>query len=354
MGTLVSILIFIAVLVLLVLTHELGHFAAARLCKVKVEEFGIGFPPRIWGFKRGETIYSINWIPLGGFTKLLGEEDPKEKGSLASKSIPARILVLGAGSLLNIILPVILFSIAFMVPHNEIVEKVLIADVAAGSPAQIAGIEPGDRILEINGHPAKNRGAVSYQIQLNLGKDIPITLQKPDSTQKTVIVQPRWKPPQGQGATGVQLAYTDNVTAVTSMPFWEAIPNGIIHSWEMLILFKNEIAGWFIRNTSPQLAGPIAIAQLTGEVYKAGISPLLEFTALISLNLGIFNLLPIPGLDGGRLIFVFLEWIRRGRRVSPQIEGVIHMIGFLALLLLILVISYFDIVRIVNGASLLP
>ena len=348
------IVVFVVLLILLVLTHEVGHFAAARLCKVKVEEFGIGFPPRIWGFKRGETIYSINWIPLGGFTKLLGEEDPTAEGSLASKSIPARILVLGAGSLLNILLPIILFSMAFMIPHTVTQEHVLIQDVAANSPAQAAGIRPGDRVLSVNGRDIQNRGELSYQIQLNLGNETSIKVQHTDATQQTVTVVPRWNPPQGQGATGVQLTSSDNTTVTESMPFWEAVPQGFVHSWEILVLFRNEVVGWFARQAAPQLAGPIAIAQITGEVYKAGISPLLEFMALISINLGIFNLLPFPGLDGGRLVFVLLEWVRRGKRISPQKEGLVHLIGFVTLILLILVISYFDVARIINGGSLLP
>lgn len=348
------IIVFFALLIVLVLTHELGHFAAARLCKVKVEEFGIGFPPRIWGFKRGETIYSINWIPLGGFTKLLGEEDPSAEGSLASKSIPARILVLGAGSLLNILLPIILFSMAFMIPHNMIQEKVIITNVAAGSPAQAAGIQQGDRILSVNNREVRNRSDVSFNIQLNLGKEIHMAVQHSDSTQENIFVTPRWNPPQGQGATGVQLSSTDNITVVESLPFWQAIPDGFIHSWEIMVLFKNEVVGWFVKSTAPQLAGPIAIAQITGEVYKAGISPLLEFMALISINLGIFNLFPFPGLDGGRLVFVLLEWVRRGKRISPQKEGLVHLIGFFTLILLILVISYFDVSRIISGGSLLP
>jgi regulator of sigma E protease len=138
------------------------------------------------------------------------------------------------------------------------------------------------------------------------------------------------------------------------LPFWQAVPDSITHSWDILVLFRNEILSWFIRGTMPQLAGPIAIAQLTGEVVKAGISPLLEFAALISINLGIFNLLPFPGLDGGRLIFVLLEWVRRGKRISPQKEGLVHMIGFIALIVLILIISYFDVARIIHGESLIP
>jgi len=350
----ITILVFLAVLILLILTHEIGHFAAAKISKVKVEEFGLGLPPKIWGFKYGDTIYSINAIPFGGFTRLLGEEDPTAPGSLASKSIGARIFVLSAGSVLNILLPIILFTISFMIPHDVTVEKVLIKEVAAGSPAQSAGIEAGDRIVEINGHTVKNRGDLSYQIQLNLGNDTAMVIEKPDADQKVVSVKPRWVPPQGQGATGVLLTSSDTTTVVESMPFWQALPASVIHSWEILVLFKNEVTTWFVRSTTPLLAGPIAIAQLTGEVIKAGISPLLEFTALISINLGIFNLLPIPGLDGGRLIFVLIEWARRGKRISPQKEGMVHMIGFMAMIVLILVISYFDIARIIRGESLIP
>jgi len=351
---LITIVVFVVLLIVLILTHEIGHFAAAKMSKVKVEEFGLGLPPRIWGFKYGETIYSINWIPFGGFTRLLGEEDPSTPGSLASKSIGTRFFVLVSGSLLNILLPIVLFTVSFMIPHDVTIENVLIKEVAAGSPAQTAGIQAGDRIVEVNGHTIKNRADLSYQIQLNLGNNTAMVIQKPDASRQVLSLTPRWVPPQGQGATGVVLTSSDMTTAVESMPFWQALPTSVVHSWEILILFKNEVMSWFVRSTAPQLAGPIAIAQLTGEVIKAGISPLLEFAALISINLGIFNLLPIPGLDGGRLVFVLLEWARRGKRISPQKEGMVHMIGFLAMILLILVISYFDVARIIRGESLLP
>ncbi|MFA5399112.1 MAG: M50 family metallopeptidase [Dehalococcoidia bacterium] len=349
-----TIVVFVVLLIVLILTHEIGHFAAAKMSKVKVEEFGLGLPPRIWGFKYGETIYSINWIPFGGFTRLLGEEDPSTPGSLASKSIGTRFFVLVSGSLLNILLPIVLFTVSFMIPHDVTIENVLIKEVAAGSPAQAAGIQAGDRIVEVNGHTIKNRADLSYQIQLNLGNDTAMVIQKPDASRQVLSLTPRWVPPQGQGATGVVLTSSDMTTVVESMPFWQALPTSVVHSWEILILFKNEVMSWFVRSTAPQLAGPIAIAQLTGEVIKAGISPLLEFAALISINLGIFNLLPIPGLDGGRLVFVLLEWARRGKRISPQKEGLVHMIGFLAMILLIIVISYFDVARIIRGESLLP
>ena len=351
---LLTIVSFLVVLAVLILAHEFGHFITARLSKVTVEEFGIGFPPRLFSFKRGETIYSLNAIPLGGFTKMMGEEDPTLPGSLASKRIATRVLVLSAGSLMNLLLPIFLFSLAFMIPHDMLLEKVQVQEVAQGSPAQSAGIEPGDTILEINGRPVKNRGDVGYLIRLKLGSEADILLQKADLSQKEVSVKPRWDPPQEQGAIGIVITGTDGTLIRESSPFWEAVPSSIRHCWEILTLYRNEIISWFIKGTTSVVGGPIAIAQMTGEIAKAGIVPLLEFTAFISINLAIINLFPFPGLDGGRLIFVALEWVRRGKRISPQKEGLVHLIGFIALILLIVVISYYDIVRIIQGESLLP
>jgi regulator of sigma E protease len=345
---------FIGILVVLVFAHEFGHFITAKLARVKVEEFGIGFPPRIISFKRGETTYSLNAIPLGGFTKMLGEEDPTLPGSLASKSIPIRFLVLSAGSLMNILLPILLLSISFVIPHDMVLEKVQVQEVASGSPAQIAGIEPGNTILAINNHTIRNRGDVGYFIQLNLGSEVNILLQRGELGQQEVDVKPRWNPPQGQGATGITIIGVDSTIVRESYPIWKAVPSSIIHCWEILVLFRNEVVGWFIRGAPPQLTGPIGIAELTGEMAKAGLSPLLEFAALISINLAIINLFPFPGLDGGRLIFVALEWIRRGKRISPKREGLVHLIGFIVLILLIVVISYYDIARIIQGGNALP
>ena len=349
-----TVVSFVGVLITLVFAHELGHFVTAKLSGVKVEEFGIGFPPRLVSFKRGETIYSLNAIPLGGFTKLLGEEDPTLPGSLASKTIATRFLVLGAGSMMNLLLPILLFSIAFMAPHDMLLEKVVVEEVASSSPAQSAGIEPGDTILEIDGRPIENRGIVGYLIHLNLGSEVNILLQKADLSQNEVRVKPRWNPPQGQGAIGITITGTDSTVVRESYPVWKAVPSSITHCWEILVLFRNEVLGWFIRGTAPQLAGPIGIAELTGEMAKAGLSPLLEFAALISINLAIINLFPFPGLDGGRLVFVGLEWVRRGKRISAKREGLVHLVGLIVLIVLIAAISYYDITRIIQGESLLP
>src|SRR4030042_1130422 len=157
---LITIVVFLVMLSILVMAHEFGHFITAKLSGVKVEEFGLGFPPRIFSFRRGDTVYSFNAILFGGFTKMLGEEDPTYPGSLASKSHATRFMILAAGSIMNILLPILLFSISLMIPHDVRLEKVQIEEVAQESPAQQVGIEPGDTILEIDNHQLKNRGDV--------------------------------------------------------------------------------------------------------------------------------------------------------------------------------------------------
>ena len=351
---LITIIAFVIILSVLVMAHELGHFATAKLSGVKVEEFGLGFPPKIFGIRRGETIYSLNAIPFGGFTKMLGEEDPTFPGSLASKSHATRFLVLVAGSLMNILLPIVLFSISLMIPHDIRMEKVQVNDIAQGSPAQQVGIESGDIVVKIDERTVKNRSDVGYLIQLKLGSETTIMLQKADGSRKEVTVTPRWNPPTGQGAIGIMISGTDSIIIREALPFWEAIPQGARKCWEVLILFRNEVFGWFVKGTSPQFTGPIGIAQLTGEVAKSGISSLLEFASLISISLGVFNLFPFPGLDGGRIVFVAVEWLRRGKRIPPKKEGLIHLAGFVMLIMLILFITYFDVLRLIQGESILP
>jgi len=353
---LITIVTFLVMLIILVLAHEVGHFFTAKARGVQVQEFGLGFPPRIWGIKRGETLYSINALPLGGFVKLAGEEDPKVPRSLASKGYGTRILVLAAGSIMNILLPIILFSIAFMIPHDIVVYPVKIESVSENSPAAIAGSQPGDTVLSFNNEKLNNSAELQRNIQLNVNNKVNITVQHPDSSMETVELVPRLNPPEGQGATGIKLAVPpSNPTIVKqSEPFWKAIPMGLTEIGQTMVLFKNEIIRWIIGAAAPQITGPVGMAQLTGEVVRAGMSPLFEFAAFISINLGIVNLLPLPALDGGRIAFVILEMIRRGRRISPRTEGLVHLIGFVILIALILVITYGDIANIITTGSAIP
>jgi len=351
---LVTIVAFLAVIAVLIIAHELGHFFTAKAAGVRVEEFGLGYPPRLLGLKRGPTTYSLNAIPLGGFVKMAGEEDPKVPDSLASKSIGTRLLVLSAGSIMNALLPIILFSIAFMIPHDIVVGQVLVEEVAPGSPAEMAGIEAGDTIISTNGKEINNNVDLSRYIQLNLGQEIAILVEHSDLSQEEVRLVPRWQPPQDEGAIGVAVRTNEPTTVSQSEPFWRAIPLGVNECIETFILFKNAILSIFLGTVDLEIGGPVAIAQITGEVAQAGISPLLEFAAFLSINLAIINILPLPALDGGRIVFVLLEWVRRGKRISPKKEGLVHLIGFAMLMGLILAITYQDIVRIISGDSLIP
>jgi len=350
----VNIIIGLVVLSVIVIVHELGHFISAKSTGVKVEEFGLGYPPRLLSFKRGETRYSLNAIPFGGFTKMAGEEDPTEPRSLASKSIGVRLLVLSAGSLMNFLLPLILLSASFMIPNDVVMGEVVVQEVDLGSPAAMAGIESGDTIVSINGKPVHSIGSLNRYIHLNLGKQIDMVISRGDSSAREVQVIPRWKPPEGEGATGILVSMPNPTIVSQSYPFLKAVPLGMTEFSETFVLYKNGIISMIIGSAPADVIGPVGIVQFTGELAKTGVSPVLEFAAIISLVLAIVNLFPLPALDGGRIVFVLFEWIRRGKRVSPKTEGLIHAIGFVLLLGVMVVVTYQDIIRIVSGESMLP
>ncbi|HEY55623.1 MAG TPA: site-2 protease family protein [Dehalococcoidia bacterium] len=349
-----TIIVGVIVLSVLILVHELGHFIAAKATGVWVEEFGIGFPPRLYGKKWGETIYSINWIPFGGFNKMSGEVDPSAPRSLAGKGYGVRLLVLSGGILMNLLLPFLLLSVAYMVPHDAIVGQVVVEEVAPNSPAEMAGIQAGDTIISVNGREVNNGGDLSRYVQLNLGSEITISIEHADATTETVSLIPRWRPPEGEGAIGTLSHTVDAVIVSESYPPWEAIPRGTRSCIETLILYKNGIVSLILGTIPFTAAGPVGIVQITGEVAQSGISPVLELTAFISIAIAITQLIPFPALDGGRILFVIIEWIRRGKRISPKIEAIVHSIGFMILLGLLLLITYQDIFRWISGESLIP
>jgi regulator of sigma E protease len=285
---------------------------------------------------------------------MTGEENPEDKRSLAGKSRLTRLFVLSAGALVNALLPFLLLSAAFMVPHDIVVGQVQVTEIAPGSPAQAAGLAAGDIITSVNGKTIRNIAELSRNIELNLGKETDLLIEKEGGSSQSVTLVPRWNPPEGEGALGVSIQLQNAATLRESQPFWRAIPMGIGQTFETFSLFKNAILSLFVGTSAIQLTGPVGIAQITGEAAQAGLSPLLEFAAFLSLNLAIFNLLPLPALDGGRIVFVLLEWVRRGKRVSPKVEGLVHMAGFLLLILVALAVTFQDITRIIQGGSLLP
>ena len=236
----ITILSFVGVLGLLITIHEFGHFVTAKRSGVKVLEFAIGFPPRLFQFQRGETLYTLNLIPLGGFVKMLGEEDPTHPRSLASKSVPVRALVISAGALMNLLLAVVLFAIIAMVPQQFNSGDVSIVDVADNSPAAAAGLLPGDVIQRVNGRRVENIGDLRYQIQLRLGAATTMELLREGVVQEIGVV-PRWKVPEGEGATGIRVELLDAEVVSRSRPFWEAIPGAGKQTLDTLVFMKNGV-----------------------------------------------------------------------------------------------------------------
>ena len=351
---LLAILVGVLTLSVLVLVHEFGHYVFAKIFGVWVEEFGIGFPPRLIGKKIGETIYSINWIPFGGFNKLSGEIDPDAPRSLAGRGYLVRLLVLSGGILFNLLFPFLLLAAAYMFPHAMVKGQVVVQQVSADSPASAAGIVPGDTIRAVNGSTVQNSGDLARDIQMHLGDKIAILLQHADGTESTVEAVPRWRPPAGEGSLGVLMSTQDPVSYTESLPFWKAIPTGAVDLWQTMVLYKNGIYGMIIGTVPFTPTGPVGIVQVTGEAVSAGISPLLELAAFISIAIAITQIIPFPALDGGRIFFIFIEWVRGGKRVSPRVEGIIHSIGFIILLGLLVLITYQDIARWISGKSLVP
>jgi regulator of sigma E protease len=349
MNPVTTALLFLAVLSVLVLAHELGHFVTAKMAGIKVQEFGFGYPPRIFGIKRGETIYSINLLPLGGFVKMLGENaSPGDEQAFASKRRSVRAAVLIAGSAMNLALAPLLYTGAFMagIPQPcDTCDRVQVHGVQPDLPADRAGLRAGDVFISIAGEPISAPADVSRLVRANAEKAVPVEVLR-DGKPVTLQVTPRLVTQENQGAIGIQLG-TEVVTV--RYPIWEAIPLGFRHTGDMIRLFGDGIRSMVAQEVDAQLTGPVGIARETGRAAELGFSYLLQFTAFLSLNLAFFNMLPIPGLDGARLLFVLIEGARNGRRVNPQLEGAIHLAGMALLLMLMLYVSLNDVRRIVPG-----
>ena len=429
MGLPTWLLIF-PVLGFLVFVHELAHFATAKWFGIKVTEFGFGFPPRIFGVRYKETLYSVNWLPIGGFVRMVGEEDPTDPRSFARQSVAKRAVVLVAGSAMNLLVPVVIFSVLLMLPHDRFVGgDVLVSAVIPGSPADAAGLRSGDTILSINGERVALPSELIDITKASLGQPTELTVRRgsvvgglgssPEfAAVDTVTVVPRVDPPRlrvvdeitnpsappggdaadrgvslnpdgtfsfepsgdsgvadgeislsaarrydptlqvgdtlRQGAIGVTIGLANPKIEQVTEPIWLAVPMSFTTIWDIMVFTKNGLVDGLSSGSNPGVAGPIGIAQATGEVVdELGFAWIFQLTALLSISLGILNILPIPALDGGRLVFVLLEWVRRGKRISPQKEGLVHLAGFAVLIGFVLFISYFDIVRLLNGESLI-
>ena len=424
-------------LLILVVVHELGHYATARTFGVKVLEFGVGFPPRAFGFYTGRTpvmlhprtqfvglegpqdlragqrvkvgsmedpevglvafevelrrsqqkddpesnfnqpldnllwhegkirsvsdgsfeladmLYSVNVIPLGGFVRLAGESNPTVPQSLASRPQWQRIVVMAAGALVNALLPLLIFTVMFMLPQDVEVGRLAVTRVIDGSAAEQAGIVPGDVVLAANGKTVERRVDFTREINLNGGAAMTILVER-DGGKEPVSLRPRFDADASRWLVGVSAELTEVSVESRSRPIWEAVGESFISTWELLVLLKQSIGGMISAGAAPELSGPIGIAQMTGEVSReGGIAGWLSVGILLSINLAIINILPFPMLDGGRIVFVVIEWIRRGKRIPPEKEGMVHLVGLAVLIAGIIAISANDILRLLEGGRFL-
>jgi regulator of sigma E protease len=299
-------------------------------------------------------VYSLNWTPLGGFVKLAGESNPAVPKSLASKGVGPRAIVLAAGSFMNALLPIVLFTILFMLPHDVPTGDtgdVTVIGVAAGSAAEAAGVQPGDVITHANELSISRTSELAEVVQQSGGSPIELMVARGEG-QTVFTVTPQFDASENRWLAGVSMQLTNVAVERRSEAPWTAVGLAFTNTWDMLVLLKQEIWGWITGDGAPELSGPIGIAQITGEVtQQMGMQGWLLLAILFSINLAILNILPIPMLDGGRLLFVAIEWVRRGKRVSPEREGLVHLIGFIMLIGLIVLISANDISRLIQGGS---
>ncbi|MBI2551204.1 RIP metalloprotease RseP [Candidatus Uhrbacteria bacterium] len=358
-----TFLLFVLVLTPLVLFHEFGHFLTARFFKIKVDEFGFGFPPRAkgWKDKTGMT-WSLNWLPLGGFVRLKGEagDHKEDPDSFSHKPAWQRFLVLVAGVCMNMVLASLLYGVGFMVGLPSIIDAaspggqvrdqaVRVMSVLSESPASDAGIAANERLVSINGQTFVKAEDARLYIEQHQSESLTVVMENLKQETYTRTVTPRELTEVGRVGLGVGLV----TTGLVSYPFFQAIVQGVIatfeSAWGILATFSGIIGNLFAgKPAGVDLSGPVGIAVMTGEVAGLGVVYLLQFAALLSINLAILNVLPFPALDGGRILFVLIEKLR-GKPVSRTIEATVHNIGFAILMLMVLVVTFKDVVKIGAG-----
>lgn len=360
-----TILLFILILVVLILVHEFGHFIVAKAFGIRVDEFGIFFPPRIAAVKRGETEYSLNWLPFGGFVRIFGEnydEASADNRSFANKSRWVQAAVVVAGILGNLIFAWLVLSIGYMAGLPTSVEhagfgvvsnaKVMIVDVLPGSPAQVAGLEAGDTIESIQTGTTQEAGgadasATTGFITAHQDESVVITVER-DGAQKTFLAKAVVGIVPDKKVIGVEL---DDV-GILQLPPQLALLEGALLGWNITQSTATGLAAFVAQIFTGTanfagVAGPIGITAFGAAAIKQGFAAAVVLTALISINLALLNVIPIPGLDGGRLLIIAIEGIRR-KPISPALLTQLTLAGFALLIALMVVVSYHDIARLIG------
>lgn len=349
-----DIIIFVVALSILVLIHEFGHFFAAKITGVRVEEFGLGLPPRMVGKKRWGTIWSLNWLPIGGFCKLFGE-DPSESGankrkdSFISKNPWQKMLIVLGGVMMNLILAVIIFAVVYTilgVPKET--DKVEIIGIAKSSPAEEVGLKDKDWIQRIDNLEIKKPAELTAEVEKNKGKKVEMLIDR-GGEKINILVEVREKAPDGEGLMGIVISNTE-MQKIRWYEFYKGIGAGFneAYFWGKIIGggVYQMVSGLFSGNIPKDVSGPIGMYQATSNIRNnQGLLAMIHFFGVVSVNLAVVNVLPFPALDGGRIVFVLYELISK-KRANEKFEAIVNNVGMLVLLGLILLVTVGDVSRI--------
>lgn len=355
-----DILIFVLALSVLVLVHELGHFLAAKITGVRVDEFGLGLPPRIIGKKKWGTTWSLNWLPIGGFCKLFGEDPTtatqsdgqvhkNNKDSFISKNPWQKMMIVLGGVIMNLVLAIFIFTVVYAilgVPKET--ERVKIIGVAKDSPAERAGLKENDWIKSINGVEIKKGNELTAQVEKNRGKEIELMINR-EGQGIALPVQVREVAPEGEGLMGVVISNTE-MEKIKWYQFYKGIGAGFkeAYFWGKVIgggVYKM-VAGLFSGQVPKDVSGPIGMYEATSSIrMNQGFLAMIHFFGVVSVNLAVVNILPFPALDGGRIIFVFYELLFK-KKANEKFEALVNNLGMIILLGLILLVTIGDVRRI--------
>lgn len=351
-----TLIIFLVILSILILVHEFGHFIVAKLAKVRVEEFSIGFPPRIISVKYGETQYCVNALIFGGFVRLYGEEKRVEKDaerSFSGRSKKVRAAIIIAGVIMNFLLAIVSFSILYSIigiPREA--GQVKVVGITENSPAKGAGITTEEIVVSVDGEAVRSNERFIELIANKKGKEVELEMSRVDGQRRFVKLTPREQAPQGEGPLGVVVVDSEQYFP----PLWQRPFLGAIFGFKEALFWGHQtvlglgaiVSSVFLQRAIPEgIAGPVGIFQLTGAVSQQGTLAVLHFVGILSVNLAILNIVPFPALDGGRLLFVGIEALFRGRAraIIPKVERIANIVGFALLIALLLAITMQDLRR---------
>jgi regulator of sigma E protease len=335
-----TVLAWVLVFGVLIAVHELGHFTVAKAVGIRVDEFSLGFGPKLFGRRAGETLYAVRAIPLGGYVRMAGMdgEDREDPRAYGQKPLWQRFLVIFAGPVMNLVLAALLYVVLFG-PVGIPSPTTTVGVAMRGYPAYQVGIRPGDRVVAVDGRPVSTWNGLAAAIAAHKAHPLAVTVVHANGQRRTYVVGTRYDPAAGSRIIGIEPAYQN-----LHLPILPAMAAGLTHTVQLTALWFTQLGRLLTGRGAFNVAGPVGIAVMVGQAVQQGWVTLILLAAALSANLGLFNILPVPVLDGSRLWLLILEAVRR-RPLDPAKENLIHMVGLVVLLAFVVFVTYHDLLR---------